>query len=149
MGGHDLIFTGPSDTWLWGGGGNDQLFSANPTGSLIGHDGHDRLEGTTPSFGGQSLFGGPDNDCLGIDRPLVPESPAAYDCGPGNDVDLNSPPNNINCERPSAGCTQKALRRVPETTVPSSSTRPASSDRCESVPMRPPAAASCSARTAA
>jgi hypothetical protein len=97
MGGNDLMFTGPSDTWLWGGGGHDQLYSAN----------------TNASFSGQSLFGGPDNDCLDINRPLVPASPAAYDCGPGNDVDLNSPPNNINCERPAIACSCSSTGCVP------------------------------------
>jgi hypothetical protein len=105
MSGADHLFTGNGDTWLWGGGDLDFLASSNPNGSLIGHDGNDDIYGTASVASGQSLYGGPGNDCLSIDGS---GTPAAFDCGEGSDWRLDSPASMVSCETlsPTGACTQ-------------------------------------------
>jgi hypothetical protein len=64
LGGDDFIRAGDGDTWLFGDDGNDRLIFYSSIGQLHGQGGDDKLHSLGISATGESLFGGPGNDCL-------------------------------------------------------------------------------------
>jgi Ca2+-binding RTX toxin-like protein len=95
LGGDDFIRGGDGDTWLFGDDGNDRLIFYSSIGQLHGQAGDDKLHSLGISATGESLFGGPGNDCFQDAN----DQSATFDGGDGpGDAFMGSPPNRINFE---------------------------------------------------
>ena len=95
--GNDRLDCGRAgDSWLFGGNGNDVLFSI-AAGNLYGGAGIDQIIAASNTFTSEVLSGGSGNDCLD-DRNVAA---AVIDCGSGSSDHLATyygEPFSTNCE---------------------------------------------------
>jgi hypothetical protein len=98
--GNDRMYSGYGETWMWGEGGDDFLYSLNPTANLSGWEGNDVLITGNGSGTGEVLWAGPGNDCLQDYN----SSAATFNCGDGNDGYTGAPVNRVGCETAVAQC---------------------------------------------
>lgn len=96
-GSDDLRSHTGGDSWLFGGDGNDVVFSVGP-GNLWGGNGNDIVY-ARGAFSAEGLFGEAGNDCLEDENAAA----ATIDCGPGTDnigrALSGAIPLNFNCEQ--------------------------------------------------
>jgi len=99
--GNDVLTTWGGDTWLWGEGGDDGLYSENPSGKEDGGPGSDAITYVGPS-GSARLVGGDGNDCLSDAN----RTSRLFDCGAGSDLYIAGkiPVGAISCETSRPSC---------------------------------------------